>query len=137
MKKKEKISLDDKKEWISYTSKLNDIYDKEIDIGKNFKSQKIKVIDLHGLSLEKANKIIKDIILNASEKNYKKIKVITGKGIRSKVEENPYISKELGILKNSIPEFIKNNNDLFNKIKKMESGDSKRGGIGVLYILLK
>ena len=137
MKKKEKISLDDKKEWISYTSKLNDIYDKEIDIGKNFKSQKIKVIDLHGLSLEKANKIIKDIILNASEKNYKKIKVITGKGIRSKVEENPYISKELGILKNSIPEFIKNNNDLFNKIKKMESGDSKRGGIGDLYILLK
>jgi len=137
VKKKEKISLDDKKEWISYTSKLNDIYDKEIDIGKNFKSQKIKVIDLHGLSLEKANKIIKDIILNASEKNYKKIKVITGKGIRSKVEENPYISKELGILKNSIPEFIKNNNDLFNKIKKMESGDSKRGGIGVLYILLK
>jgi len=79
VKKKEKISLDDKKEWISYTSKLNDIYDKEIDIGKNFKSQKIKVIDLHGLSLEKANKIIKDIILNASEKNYKKLKLLQGK----------------------------------------------------------
>ena len=137
MKKKEKISLDDKKEWISYTSKLNDIYDKEIDIGKNFKSQKIKVVDLHGFSLEKANKIIKDIILNSSEKNYKKIKVITGKGIRSRVEENPYISRELGILKNSIPEFIKNNSDLFNKIKKMKPGGSKSGGIGVLYILLK
>ena len=138
MKKKYIATSQDKRDWDQFIKEIANIQDKDADLdNENIRKSKIRKLDLHGFSLVEANKAVKKFIFESIKYGYKKILIVTGKGIRSKVEENPYISKELGILKNSIPEFIKNNNDLFNKIKKMESGDSKRGGIGVLYILLK
>ena len=138
MEKKEKISIEDHEVWSSYTKQMSDVYDKDQQIKiKNSPSNKIRIVDLHGLSLEQANKVVKNFINDSVEKNYKKIKVVTGKGNRSKVVENPYISTDLSVLKNSIPEFIKNDKEIFSKIKKMHSASYEDGGEGAFYILLK
>ena len=137
MKKKENISLDDHKVWASYVEEMKDVYDKDLILEKEkFYKNKIRTIDLHGLSLEKANQNVKQFINDSFEKNFKKIKIITGKGRRSKVKENPYISNELSILKNSVPEFIKKEKDLLNKIQKIYK-NCKNGKDGAFYILLK
>ena len=138
VKKKENISLYDYKTWTSYVERMDDVYDKEIDLKKNkFKKNQIKIVDLHGLSLEKANQEIKKIINNLFEKRFNKIKVITGKGLRSNIDDNPYISKEFSILKNTVPEFIKNDKDLSSKVDKIFSAPIEEGGNGAFYIILK
>ena len=139
MIKKEKISFEDQEVWSQYIEEMNDVYDKEKSITKGNKKviKKVRVIDLHGLSLEKANLAIEIFIEDSFKKNYKKIKIITGKGNRSEIWKNPYVSSNLGVLKNSVPEFIKKNKKLFNKIINFEDANPEEGGSGAFFIILK
>ena len=140
MTKKKTISPSDYKDWFAYTEEMKDVYDKDINvdlINEKIHKNKIRTIDLHGLSLENANINIKKFINESFEKNFRKIKVITGKGNRSKVQDNPYASYELSVLKNSVPEFIRNDTGLIKKIQKIYKAKANEGGEGVFYILLK
>ena len=119
MKKKYPATSKDKKDWFAFTEHLENVYDKEVDITKqNITSDKIRRLDLHGLSLNQANKVVKKFIIVSFEEGYKKLLIITGKGLRSQVHKNPYLSKQMNVLKYSVPEFIKNDDDLFDKISK-------------------
>ena len=138
MKKKDNISFEDYKEWKSYTQEMRDVYDKDKDLSKNnVYKDKILTIDLHGMSLISANQTIEKIINDSYKNSFRKIKVITGKGNRSKAKENPYRSSELSILKNSVPYFIKNKINLQNKVEKIEVASQNDGGEGAFYIFLK
>ena len=97
----------------------------------------IKTIDLHGFSLENANKTIDEFINRCFEDKITKITVITGKGLRSNNINNPYVSKNLSILKNSVPEFIKSNSNLMKKIKNIKEAKTEDGGSGAFNIFLK
>ena len=97
----------------------------------------VKTIDLHGFSLENANKTIDEFINRCFKNNVSKITVITGKGLRSNNINNPYVSKNLSILKNSVPEFIKSNSDLIKKIKSIKEAKTEDGGSGAFDIFLK
>ena len=99
--------------------------------------KKLPKIDLHGHSLEKSNKIVKKFILDSFNSGYKKILIVTGKGSRSKSYDNPYISDKLSVLKYSIPEFIRNNENLNSKIKKISKAEIRDGGEGAFYIYFK
>ena len=133
-----KISDKDKKDWKSFISSKNKIPNKDLKITKdNIKKKTIKKIDLHGFSLENANKVIEEFITQSFEEGVNKIIVITGKGLRSKNDENPYISKNLSILKYSVPEFIKLNMNLMKLIKNIKEADIEDGGEGAFYIYLK
>ena len=138
MKKKYSVTSKDKKDWITYTKHLKDVYDKETNLIKqNTTTNKIRRLDLHGLSLNLANKIVEKFIIESFETGYTKLLIITGKGSRSKVNKNPYLSQQMNVLKYSVPEFIKNNEDLFDKIRKISRADLKDGGEGAFYIFLK
>ena len=133
-----KISDKDKKDWKSFISSKDKIPNKDLKIVKDKKKIKIiKKIDLHGFSLENANKVIEEFITQSFEEGVNKIIVITGKGLRSKNDENPYISKNLSILKYSVPEFIKSNINLMKIIKNIKEADIEDGGKGAFYIYLK
>ena len=133
-----KISDKDKKDWKNFISSKDKILDKDLKITKDkIKKKIIKKIDLHGFSLENANKVIEEFIMQSFEEGINKIIVITGKGLRSKNDENPYISKSLGILKYSVPEFIKSSINLMKIIKKIDEADIEDGGKGAFYIYLK
>ena len=133
-----KISDKDKKDWKDFITSKNKIPNKDLKITKekvkNFFSKKI---DLHGFSLENANKVIEGFITQSFEEGINKIIVITGKGLRSKNDENPYVSKNLSILKYSVPEFIKSNVNLMKLIKNIKEADIEDGGQGAFYIYLK
>ena len=138
MKKKYSATFKDKKDWFDFTKNLKHVYDKDDELLKqNNKTNRIRRLDLHGLSLNLANKKVKKFIIESIKDGYKKLLVITGKGIRSKVHENPYLSEKMNILKYSVPEFIKNDEDLLGKIKKISKADIKDGGEGAFYIFLK
>ena len=92
---------------------------------------------MHGYSLENANKTINEYIKDCFSQNIKRLIVITGKGLRSNTQNDPYVSKDLSILKHSVPEFIKSNIDLMNLIKEIKSADIEEGGKGALIIYLK
>jgi len=133
-----KISDKDKKDWKNFISSKDKILDKDLKITKDkIKKKIIKKIDLHGFSLENANKVIEEFITQSFEEGVNKIIVITGKGLRSKNDENPYISKSLGILKYSVPEFIKSSINLMKIIKNINEADIEDGGKGAFYIYLK
>jgi len=133
-----KISDKDKKDWKNFISSKDKIQNKDLKITKDkIKKKIIKKIDLHGFSLENANKVIEEFITQSFEKGVNKIIVITGKGLRSKNDENPYISKNLSILKYSVPEFIKSNINLMKIIKNIKEADTEDGGKGAFYIYLK
>ena len=133
-----KISDKDKKDWKNFVSSKNKIPNKDLKITKDkIKKKIIKKIDLHGFSLENANKVIEEFITQSFEEGVNKIIVITGKGLRSKNDENPYISKNLSILKYSVPEFIKSNINLMEIIKNINEADIEDGGKGAFYIYLK
>ena len=113
MKKKFSVSTKDKKDWINYTKQPENITAKDDDfLEENQKIRNVRKLDLHGLSLDNANKEVKKFIIESFSQNYKKIIIVTGKGTRSKSYDNPYISENLSILKNSIPEYIKNEEKL-------------------------
>ena len=130
-----KLSDKDKKDWKNFISSKEKILNKEIEIEKKIVKNK-KTIDLHGYSLENANMTIEDFINNCFIEGIKKIVVITGKGTRSKTKNNPYLSKDLSILKYSVPEFIKSNLNLMKKIKKIDetSIDDKKSGVFYIYL---
>ena len=93
--------------------------------------------DLHGYSLDEANKKIKDLINDSYEKGVNKLIIVTGKGLHSKNENDPYVSKDLSILKYSVPDFIKNNDKLMSLISSLTEADEADGGSGAFYIYLK
>ena len=133
-----KISDKDKKDWKNFISSKDKIPNKDLKITKDkIKKKIIKKIDLHGFSLENANKVIEEFIMKSFDDRVNKIIVITGKGLRSKNDENPYISKNLSILKYSVPEFIKSNINLMKIIKNINEADIEDGGKGAFYIYLK
>ena len=133
-----KISDKDKKDWKNFISSKDKIPNKDLKITKDkIKKKIIKKIDLHGFSLENANKVIEEFITQSFQEGVNKIIVITGKGLRSKNDENPYISKNLSILKYSVPEFIKSNINLMKIIKNINEADIEDGGKGAFYIYLK
>ena len=130
------ISDKDKKDWQTF------ITSKEKIIDKDFKEQKknlLKIIsiDLHGYTLEQANNVIEQFILKAFEEGVSKLIVVTGKGIHSDVEKDPYVSKDLSILKYSVPEYINNNQNLMRVINDIKDATIEDGGSGAFYILLK
>ena len=138
MKKKRFVTPKDKKDWDVFTKQMGDISPKESDLLKeNIEINKVKKLDLHGSSLIEANKIIKKFIIESFNNGYKKLLVVTGKGLRSKSYNNPYVSEKLNVLRYSVPEFIKNDENLNNKISRIVQADIKDGGEGAIYIFLK
>jgi len=133
-----KISDKDKRDWQNFISSEEKIYNKDSSLSqtRTYKDE-IKTIDLHGFSLENANKTIDEFISRCFEDKVSKITVITGKGLRSNNIDNPYVSKDLNILKNSVPEFIKSNSDLMKKIKSIKEAKVEDGGSGAFDIFLK
>ena len=133
-----KLSNKDKKDWKKFIGSKEKLLDKDkFMFRKNVNLNLFETIDLHGLSLDDANKKIDEFIRKCFANKIKKIIVITGKGNRSKTINNPYISKDLGILKNSVPEFIKSNPNLMKMIKNLEEAKIEDGGSGAFYIFLK
>ena len=131
-----KISEKDKKTWDDFLSNNQKLQDKD-NFQAKIKSQKIRSLDLHGKTLSEANQIIESFIRKSYEDKIHKLIVVTGKGLHSNNEKDPYVSKNLGILKYSIPEFIKNNNDLMKIISNISKASIKDGGSGAFYIFLK
>mgnify|MGYP001263906968 CR=1 FL=1 len=117
---------------------MNDISIKEADLPEeNIRINKVRKLDLHGSSLTEANKAVKKFIIESYNIGYKKLIIITGKGSRSKSYDNPYLSEKLSMLKYSVPEYVKNDENLYCKINKMTEADPKEGGDGAIIIFLK
>ena len=134
---KKKISSKDKKDWLKFLESKEKVHDKESNFTKSYNQTKKQTIDLHGYSLKDANLKIKNFINNSYEKNIKEITIITGKGTRSKVGDNPYLSKDLSILKHSVPSFITSQLDLMSKIKNINLKDIEDSSKGSFTIYLK
>ena len=132
-----KISEKDKKDWENFINKNEKVDDKDNFLKKNLNNTDHMEIDLHGYSLDEANKKIFKFINECYEKNIKSINIITGKGLRSKNVEDPYSSADLGMLKNSVPNFIKNNSELMSKIKHINFDDVVSKNKGNFNIYLK
>ena len=130
------ISDKDKKDWNKFLNSTEKLPNKDFkhQINKNLK---IRSIDLHGYTLDEANKTIEDFINKAFSENVNKLVVVTGKGLHSENEKDPYVSKDLGILKYSVPEFITNNSSLMNMINEITDAKIEDGGAGAFYIFLK
>ncbi len=132
----DKISDKDKKDWQNFISSKDKIPNK--DFKKKIQSlYKTKSIDLHGYTLDQANKKIEKFILQSFSEKINKLIVVTGKGLHSENEKDPYVSKDLGILKYSVPEFIENNKNLMSIINEIKDADIEDGGSGAFYIFLK
>ena len=131
-----KISEKDKKTWDEFLSKNQKLPDKD-NIQYKRIVKKTRSLDLHGKTLEEANGIIENFIKKSHEDKVQKLIIVTGKGLHSSNEKDPYVSKDLGILKYSIPEFIKNNQDLMKIISNISEASVEDGGTGAFYIFLK
>ena len=131
-----KISDKDKKDWEEFLSKDESLPDKD---AKYIKKEIIKTqkFDLHGYSLEEANNKVESLINESYKKGVRKLVIITGKGLHSENEKNPYVSKNLGILKFSVPDYIKKNTELMGKILNISDAEMEDGGSGAFYIFLK
>ena len=133
-----KLSDKDKRDWQNFISNKEKVHNKDLSLSQiKIEKNLVKTIDLHGFSLENANRTIDEFINRCFKTNVSKITVITGKGLRSNNINNPYVSKNLSILKNSVPEFIKSNTDLMKKIKNIQEAKAEDGGSGAFNILLK
>ena len=127
----------DKQDWEDFLNDKEKIPNKDFAHKKNIRYERIKKIDLHGYTIEEANKAIEQFIQKCFDENVTKIIVITGKGRRSKNVENPYLSKDLSILKYSVPEFIEKNKNLTQFIIEITDAKIEDGGSGAFYIYLK
>ncbi len=132
-----KITDKDKEDWENFLNSREKISNKDSLYKKNIRHEKIKKIDLHGYTIEEANKATEQFIQKSFDENVTKIIVITGKGLRSKNVENPYLSKDLSILKYSVPEHIENNKGLTKLIIEITDAEIEDGGSGAFYIYLK
>ena len=136
MIKKKDLSQKDKKVWENFIKDPFDIYDKDIKDQKSSRKDRYK-FDLHGFTLEDANKKVREILLSCIESKYNELLLITGKGIHSSNEKDAYVSKDYGKLKYSVPEFIKSNPELNKLIISIHEADIKDGGEGAILIKLK
>ena len=132
-----KITDKDQQDWEDFLKNKETIPNKDFVKKKNIRQEKIKKIDLHGHTIEEANKAVEQFIERCFDDSVTKIIVITGKGLRSKNVENPYLSKDLSILKYSVPEFIESNKNLTKVIIEIEDAKIEDGGSGAFYIYLK
>ena len=132
----DKISNKNKKDWENFINSKDKLPNKDLKFQIK-KANKTSLIDLHGYTLDGANKVMEDFINKAYLENVNKLIVVTGKGLHSKNEKDPYVSKDLGILKYSVPEFISNNSSLMNMISEISDAKLEDGGEGAFYIYLK
>jgi DNA-nicking Smr family endonuclease len=132
-----RITDKDKQDWEKFLKDEEKLSNKDFAIRKNIRQEKIRKIDLHGYTIEEANIDIEKFIEKCFKENVTKVIVITGKGLRSKSVENPYLSKELSILKYSVPEFIETNESLMKMIIEITDAKIEDGGSGAFYIFLK
>ncbi len=131
-----KISKKDKRDWENFLTKKETLPNKDLSSPKK-KIELTKNFDFHGFSLEEANKTIYKLIKDSHKNGVRKLVIVTGKGIHSDNEKNPYLSKDLSILKYSMPEYIKNHPELMGLINEIKDADIKDGGGGAFYIFLK
>ena len=130
------ISDKDKKDWENFISNDEKLPNKDFKkLNPNLLNTKL--IDLHGYTLEEANKTIEKFIYKCFDNQIHKLIVVTGKGLHSQNEKDPFVSKDLSILKYSVPEFIKNNKGIMNLINDIEDASIEDGGSGAFYIFLK
>ena len=130
------ISDKDKKDWENFLSEKETLIDKDDNLKKSNKTKTIR-FDLHGYSLDQANKEINKLINYSYDQKINKLIIVTGKGLHSENEKDPYVSKDLGILKFSVPEYIRNNKQLMDMIREIEDAKIEDGGSGAFYIFLK
>ena len=133
---KNNISDKDKKDWEEFLSSDEKLPNKDLKFSKK-KTLKTRHIDLHGFTLEQANITITKFIENCYQNSVSKIIVVTGKGLHSNVEKDPYVSKDLSILKYSVPEYIENSEELMKKIIEIKDAKIEDGGAGAFYIFLR
>jgi len=131
-----KFSDKDKKDWEQFISSKEKLYDKDNKV-INKKNTEVRSIDLHGFTLEQANKLVEDFILKGYSLGVHKLIIVTGKGLHSQTDKNPYVSKDLSILKYSVPEFIIHNKELMQLILEIKDANIEDGGSGAFYIYLK
>ena len=132
----DKISDKDRKDWEKFLSNKEKLPNKDQNFSKE-KTQKIRSLDLHGYTLEEANLKIENFIQQSYLDKVTKLIIVTGKGLHSQNESDPYVSKDLSILKYSVPYFIKNNNELMKIINEIDNATIDDGGSGAFYIYLK
>tara|TARA_B100000035_G_C20908920_1_gene513004 strand:+ start:546 stop:953 length:408 start_codon:yes stop_codon:yes gene_type:complete len=128
--------ISDKKAWQNFLSSKETLPDKDINLDK-LRSIGQLTFDLHGYSLDEANKKVSSLIIDSYQRGIRKLVIVTGKGLHSQNEKDPYVSKNFGILKYSVPEYVKNNLELMNMITKIEDAKLNDGGSGAFYIFLK
>ncbi len=131
-----KISKKDKKDWEDFLTNKDSLPNKDLESSKK-RIEKTKNFDFHGFSLDEANKTINKLIKDSFKNGVRKLVVVTGKGIHSDNEKNPYTSKDFGILKYSMPEYIKKDPELMKLINEIKEADPADGGSGAFYIFLK
>ena len=131
-----KISEKDKKIWNEFLSKDQKLPNKD-NSQVEIKVKKTRSLDLHGETLDEANLIVENFIKKSYQDKIHKLIIVTGKGLHSKNDKDPYVSKDLGILKYSIPDFLKNNSELMKMISSISDASIKDGGTGAFYIFLK
>ena len=136
MIKKKNSTQEDKKTWEEYIKNPSDIFDKEQDTSGSIKRRERYKFDLHGFTLDEANNKVKEIIEYCIENKFKELLLITGKGIHSTSDDDAYISKNLGKLKYSVPEFIKTS-ELKRFIISIKDAEKEDGGEGAIIIRLK
>ena len=130
------ISDKDKKDWKIFLEKNEKLPNKDLEKKENI-FHITKSLDLHGFTLDEANKKVESFLIDCFEKKVSKVIIITGKGLHSQNDKDPYISKKFGILKNSVPEFIKKNHSLMTKIRSITNAEITDGGSGAFYVFLK
>ena len=136
MIKKKDLSKEDREAWQSYIKNPTDVYDKDLGNKSTNRKERFK-FDLHGYTLDEANKKVKGIIISCSKNKYREILLITGKGLHSTSGEDTYVSSDLSKLRYSVPEFISSDNELKNYIISIEEAEKKDGGDGAILIKLK
>ena len=135
---KKKPTLEDLNAWKKFIFSKKPIKDKDVYLDQNKPGQFLtKKIDLHGYTLDEANLKTKELILSHYKQNIYKVIIITGKGSKSDNEKNPYISKDLSLLKYSVPHYLKTNESLKQVIKNISQAEIKDGGEGAFYVYLK
>ena len=136
MIKKKDLSKEDSEVWQSYIKNPTDVYDKDLENKLINRKERFK-FDLHGYTLDEANKKVKDIIISCSKNKYREILLITGKGLHSTSGKDTYVSNDLSKLRFSVPDFINSDDELKNYIISIEEAEKKDGGDGAILIKLK
>ena len=135
MKKKYFLSKKDRKDWENFLKDKSHIPDKD-QVNQSKNEDQVYKYDLHGLTLSEANKKVKEIIISCSEKNYREILLITGKGLHSR-NDDVYKSSKLSKLRYSVPEYINSEPEISKLIISVVNPSQNEGGDGALLIKLK